>query len=139
MNISAVNFKINMDEKITLSPLEIDHVQSSWTQITDHKEFGIQVMMQMFNKHPETKEKFIFTKGLETEFEMRENSQLVWHAGRIIEIIDRVIKELGTVNSNEYPEIVRLGRNHFGYGVKPQNLTVSLLIFIKNYRFFYLF
>jgi hypothetical protein len=59
----------------------------------------------MFRVNSELKMKFIFAHGLDTEEEMRANSQLTYHASGIIGAIDRMAKSLESVNSNEYAEI----------------------------------
>jgi hypothetical protein len=83
--------------KNIFSENEIGHIQSSWSHV-----------LRMFEQHAHLKDKFIFAHSLETEEEMRQNSQLVYHAMRIIHLIYNMVRELNSVNIIDYQELVNL-------------------------------
>jgi predicted class III extradiol MEMO1 family dioxygenase len=118
-----------IDKPIVFSPDEIQLVQSTWDHVTDHKEFGVKAMISMFQTYSDARFKFIFAHGLETEAEMRANSQLTYHAAAVIGVIDRVVKDFESVNSNEFSDIIVLGSNHFFYGVRFQDFKVNGFFF----------
>jgi hypothetical protein len=75
--------------------------------------------------HAVIKNKWIFAHGLNTEQEIRQNSQLTYHASKIIELFDKVIENIISINKSEFNDIIKLGRNHYGYGVRAQDFIVT--------------
>ena len=91
-------------------------------------------MFRIFTAHSEIKNKWIFATNLETEAEMLSNSQLRYHAKKVIDVLTKL---LTTVFNNpadlDESALIRLGRSHYHYGVVKEDFTVSLLNFIFNY------
>jgi hemoglobin-like flavoprotein len=130
-NVGAVNFNIiAVEEKVSFSPYEMQLVKRTWTYLEDQHELSIQLMVSMLTRFPQLKSKFIFTHGLNTEAELRGNSQLAYHGSRIVAVFDRIVKDIENINSNEYVFLKNLGCNHFGYGVQPEHFKV--LTFLQN-------
>jgi SepF-like predicted cell division protein (DUF552 family) len=127
-NVKAANFKNEtaVDEKVCFSSDEIQLVQNTWNHFDDLKELGIELMVSLLTKHPHLKVKFIFTHGLNTEAELRGNSQLVYHGSAIITVLDSTIKGLDSDdNSKVCEKLKKLGRSHFGYAIQPCHLKVK--------------
>ena len=70
------------------------------------------------------KSKWIFAFGLNTEEEIRKNSQLSYHAKKIIEVFDYIIESIEKINMYDFKEITTLGKTHYGYGVRAQDFVV---------------
>jgi hypothetical protein len=122
---SELNISNIIEKPIIFSHEEIQIIRSAWANVTDQKEFSIKLMISLFQTFPEVRLKFIFALGLETEADMRANSQLIYHGSAILVIIDGLIKNFESVNSNEFSDVIALGSNHFHYGVKYQNFKVN--------------
>ena len=68
---------------------------------------------------------------------MRSNAQLLYHACKIVELLDRVIQGIHTINEHDFKDIVVLGKNHFTYGVKSSDFHVAKIkyLYITNKLF----
>lgn len=85
----------------------------------------MKLVIRIFVKYPALKEKWIFAIGLTTEEEMRQNSQVNYHAKKIISLLNSLInEELARINTADLKKLVQLGKNHFGYGVAPEDFEV---------------
>lgn len=109
---------------------EIEKIQLSWRLIEDEKEFGLLIMVRLFTAHAHLREKWIFAKDLSTEEEIRANSQLIYHAVKIVQMFTKIISFLNQINQYDFKEIVTLGRNHQSYGVKPHDFEVCTSLFL---------
>ena len=76
-------------------------------------------------EHKEIKNKWIFASNLETEEEMLENSQIRYHAKKVIEVLSRIIIQIiessrAEKNKNESVayDLFKLGKSHHHYGVE---------------------
>ena len=70
---------------------------------------------------------WIFATELRTEAEMRSNSQLRYHANKIISVINMMIENLDC-NLSKHKEFLHdLGRKHFNYDVKYEYFWVIFL------------
>lgn len=79
--------------------------------------------------HEEIKYLWIFASNLETEEEMLNNSQLRYHAKKVIEALDKVLVAVVSNSTQGLDQdLLRLGRNHFHHGVKSDYFGVSTLI-----------
>lgn len=91
------------------------------------------IFLRIFQEHKEIKNKWIFATNLETEAEMISNSQVRYHAKKILDIMTKIINKLLS-NPNEFSiedfDLTRLGRNHFHYGVIRDHFYVNALILI---------
>jgi hypothetical protein len=75
--------------------------------------------------HAEVKSKWIFAHGLNTEEEIRKNSQLSYHANKIIELFSLIISEIDKINPADFKDVLHLGKNHYSYGVRAQDFIVN--------------
>lgn len=80
---------------------------------------------RLFTAHSEIKHKWIFAANLETEAEMVNNSQIIYHSKKIIEVFGKILNVVFTKGSFKGMELERLGRSHFHYGVVPSDFKVS--------------
>jgi hypothetical protein len=83
----------------------------------------------LFIAHPHLRQKWIFAKDLATEMEMRENSQLAYHALKIAQLFSKLIMDINNINTLDLSYVVNLGRNHQTYGVRPEDFEVNILFF----------
>lgn len=116
-------------ENAELTVDQIQRVKSSWKLISDHRDFGLNIMTRIFTKHAEIKHKWIFAKDLNGEDEIRQNPQLVYHATKIMEIMDKVINAYNYDCMNDFKDVMHLGKNHYDYGVRPSDFEVSVSVY----------
>ena len=77
-------------------------------------------------KHPEIKSVWIFAAGLKNEEELRDNSQLKYHASKIANKINQIITCINQISQMESikQDLIQLGKAHFDYGVEPRYFKV---------------
>jgi hypothetical protein len=84
-------------------------------------------------EYSEIKDQWIFAKDLTTQSEIRNNSQVVYHAISFLKVFNKAI---GSLKPNVIPhleDLVQLGSNHYSYGVHCHHYKVlSKNIFILN-------
>lgn len=117
--------KYKNTENAELTEAQIQRVKSTWKLIGDQKEFGLNIMTRIFTKHNDIKHKWIFAKDLNNEEEIRKNPQLVYHATKIMEVMDKIITTYNYDSINDFKEIMHLGKNHHSYGVRPSDFEVN--------------
>lgn len=130
---SKNNLSYSLDDVLNLSPLnqkDAESLKISWDSIKNKEELGISIMVRIFQEHKEIKSKWIFATNLETEAEMISNSQLRYHAKKIMDVLSKLVdKVINCPNIAEFSveefELTRLGRNHFHYGVRREHFFVS--------------
>lgn len=138
--MGIVNSKHNvstLEDVLNLEPLnqkEIEAVKTCWNAIKNKEQVGISIMIRIFQEHSEIKSKWIFATNLETEAEMLSNSQLRYHAKKIMDVIGKIVTKLISCSdidkfSVDEFELTRLGRNHFHYGVRRENFFVCKCFF----------
>lgn len=126
-NASALEDIANMEP---LNQKDIEALRTSWNALNNKEQVGISTMVRIFQAHKEIKNKWIFATNLETEAEMLSNSQLRYHAKKIVDVIEKIIlkvincSDIEKISVDEF-ELIRLGRNHFHYGVRRENFLVS--------------
>lgn len=133
--MGTTNSKSNtsaLEDVAKLEPLnqkEVEALKMSWHAIKNKEQIGISTMVRIFQEHKEIKNKWIFATNLETEAEMVSNSQLRYHAKKIIDVLEKIVDKL--INCSDIEnfsvdefDLIRLGRNHFHYGVKRENFFV---------------
>ena len=79
---------------------------------------------------------WIFASNLDTEEEMLENSQLKYHAKKVIATIDRIVLSLtSSISEADQSDLKRLGKSHYHYGIKKEHFKVDILPFncVINY------
>ena len=127
---------IKKDESFDQNDLDI--VKKSWKSIENVEEFGLSLMIYIFKEHKEIKIKWIFAANLETEAEIRQNSQTKYHARKIIDIIQLLLSKLQSIEdlSNEElnTKLFRLGESHYHYTVTPDHLPVTIIILSKYFH-----
>lgn len=122
-------------ERMTLKDIEL--LKASWKDV-NKEELGITIMVRIFQEHKEIKGKWIFATNLETEAEMLSNSQVRYHAKKIYDVINKIVEKLSTVTDAKHISVdefnlVRLGRSHYHYNVRPEHFAVRKhLIFIPK-------
>ena len=117
-------------EPITENDIEI--IKSGWSSINSREEFGLDIMVRLFLNNRDIKSKWIFASNLETEEEMRSNSQLKYHAKKVVDLLNKVVERV--IKSD--PEhidlddflLIKLGSNHFHYGVIRNDFVVSFVV-----------
>jgi hypothetical protein len=112
-----------------LNEKEIKLIKSSWELISDKDEFGLAIMIRIFTEHKQIKNKWIFASNLETEAEMLSNSQVRYHAKKIVDVLNKILNLLTRADSFHKSDLdaldlVRLGRSHHHYNVQKDNFKV---------------
>lgn len=68
---------------------------------------------------------WIFASNLETEEEMLENSQVQYHAKKVIATINRIVLSLtSSISETDQSDLVRLGKSHYHYGIQKEHFKV---------------
>ena len=82
----------------------------------------------MFCTDPEIKFLWIFASNLETEDEMYTNSDLKYHAKKVVNTLVKILVSLSatTTDTSEHVDLIRLGRRHHHYGIKKEHFKVFL-------------
>lgn len=75
------------------------------------------------------KDLWIFANNLETEEEMKNNSQLCYHAEKIVSTLNSVILSMtkptiNETNNNDHVDLIDLGAKHFHYGLEKKHFDV---------------
>jgi hypothetical protein len=122
---------------------DLDLIRSSWSLIESKEAFGIEIMVQLLSNYKQIKDKWIFAANLETEEEMRENSQLKYHAKNIVKVFGSVVEKVINAPSPESINIdecglVTLGTKHFHFDVSRPNFEV-LNFFLNSLKIFFHF
>ncbi|CAF3087669.1 unnamed protein product [Rotaria sp. Silwood2] len=95
-------------------------VRDNWTDVCNryYEEVGISFMVRIFQDYPELRKLWIFAATLEVEEEIRKNSQVRYHAAKIMYTLNEIIN-----NIDDYDKRRRilesLGQIHFMYDVQP--------------------
>jgi len=87
----------------------------------------------MFHNDSEIKYLWIFASNLETEEEMLNNSELRYHAKKVITILAKILVSLVDENA-EKVDLVRLGRRHHGYGLLKDHFKVKKIRINLNFK-----
>ncbi|CAF0969412.1 unnamed protein product [Brachionus calyciflorus] len=111
--------KYKNTEMAELTDDQLERVRLTWKLIKDHRNFGLMIMTRIFTKHSEIKHKWIFAKDLNSDEEIRKNPQLIYHAIKIMETVNKLVSSYDINGPNDFKEISHLGKNHFDYGVRP--------------------
>ncbi|CAF0880104.1 unnamed protein product [Brachionus calyciflorus] len=129
---NSKNGAFTLEDVINMPPLnlkEVEALKASWDAIKNKEDIGISTMVRIFQEHKEIKSKWIFATNLETEAEMISNSQLRYHAKKIMDVLSKVVvKAINSTNPEDFSveefELARLGRNHFHYGVRREHFLL---------------
>jgi hypothetical protein len=128
-------------EPITENDIEI--IRSGWNSIDSRDEFGLDIMISLFLTNRDIKSKWIFASNLETEEEMRSNSQVKYHAKKVIDLLSKVVERIVKSDPEKIDledfKLIKLGSNHFHYGVIRDDFIVSLFNLFKIKMFFFTF
>lgn len=85
-------------------------------------------MIKLFQSDNDIKYLWIFASNLETEEDMRQNSEIIYHAKRMITAIDRLILFLkADPMSVSYPDqinLIQMGKRHYHYGLRKEYFKV---------------
>ncbi len=75
----------------------------------------------------EIKNLWIFANNLETKEEMLNNSQLNYHANKIIFTLEKIIllSDSSAISVKDKEHLVTLGKNHYHYGLKKEYFKVN--------------
>jgi hypothetical protein len=117
----------------TLTQQDLDLVKTSWNMVESKEDLGVEIMIRLFIDHSHLKSKWIFASNLETEDEMRDNSQLKYHAKNIVNILGPVVEKVisaPTVESINIDEcgLMTLGTKHFHFDVNRNDFQVICII-----------
>ena len=109
---------------------DLNIVKKSWASVSDPQDLGLSIMIYIFQEHKEIKSKWIFAANLETLDEMLNNSQLKYHAKKVIDVLAFILGKLEKVEDLKSEQIItklfRLGGSHYHYSVVPEHFPVSL-------------
>ena len=86
------------------------------------------LISRLFTHHPEVRARWVFAKDLNDLNEIQNNSQVIYHAIKIVGVFSRIIKNLKNINQTDLRSLVSLGRVHFDYDVKNEDFQVTSLI-----------
>ncbi|CAF2822581.1 unnamed protein product [Rotaria sp. Silwood2] len=95
-------------------------VRDTWIHVCNryYEEVGISFMVRIFQDYPELRKLWIFAATLEVEEEIRKNSQVRYHAAKIMYTLNEIIN-----NIDDYDKRRRilesLGQIHLMYDVQP--------------------
>ena len=78
----------------TLTQQDLDLVKTSWNMVESKEDLGVEIMIRLFIDHSHLKSKWIFASNLETEEEMRSNSQLKYHAKKVVDLLNKVVERV---------------------------------------------
>lgn len=78
----------------------------------------------MFQVHSHLKKKWIFVKDLNTVSEMRQSQQLAYHVTKMSLVFSKIITNIDNINDLDFQEVIKLGKNHYSYGVKTTDFEV---------------
>ena len=82
---------------------------------------------RIFVSHEDIKYLWIFASNLETEEEMLNNSQLRYHAKKVVDALNKIlVAVISNETHNLDQDIQRLGKTHFHHGVKKEYFPVRL-------------
>jgi hypothetical protein len=84
---------------------DLEIVKKTWNSIEDLEEFGVSIMIYIFQEHKEIKAKWIFASNLETEFEIRHNSQVKYHSKKVIDVFNLLLSNLNNVDDLKNEDI----------------------------------
>lgn len=119
-------------EPITENDIEI--IKSGWSSINSREEFGLDIMVRLFLNNRDIKSKWIFASNLETEEEMRSNSQLKYHAKKVVDLLNKVVERVVKSDPEHIDlddfQLIKLGSNHFHYGVIRDDFVVSFVVLL---------
>ena len=88
------------------------------------KEYGTQMMINIFTRHVEYKNLWKFAKYLDTEEKMRVDPYLIKHGERLFNSIDMIVTNLEDLGKVKHI-LIQLGYKHFLYGARIEHLPVS--------------
>ena len=143
MGVSNSKDNCKLTSKEPLTQKDLDLVKSSWALIESKEDLGVAVMIRIFQEHREVKAKWIFAANLETEEEMLKNSQVKYHANKVINVLDGLIVKIENVSDLKSGELctnlIRLGESHYHYNVGREHFPVKkehLLLLINDKLYF---
>ena len=115
---------------IKLTESDIALIKTSWNSVKDHEELGLAIMIRIFKVHSNIKHVWIFSTRLETEEEIRNDSQVRYHSKKLVNTFDKIIKDLETDFIKHKEFLVNLGTKHYHYDLKYEYFKVINCIFI---------
>lgn len=92
MGVANSKKDVGLNEPIT--PNDIELIKNSWEAVNDKEELGIRLMIKMFSLDPEIKYLWIFASNLETDEEMWQNSELKYHARKVVNTVAKILTAL---------------------------------------------
>ena len=66
------------------------------------------LISRLFTHHPEVRARWVFAKDLNDLNEIQNNSQVIYHAIKIVGVFSRIIKNLKNINQNEDFQVTSL-------------------------------
>ena len=111
---------------------DLEIVKKTWNSIENFEEFGVSIMIYIFQKHKEIRGKWIFASNLETEFEIRHNSQVKYHSKKVIDIFNLLLSKLNNVDDLKNEDI----NNKVCFIIVPLGSVVLNNLYSKNLSYF---
>ncbi|CAF3380833.1 unnamed protein product [Rotaria sp. Silwood2] len=95
-------------------------VRDTWTDVCNkyYEEVGVSFMVRIFQDYPELRKLWIFAVNLDKEQEIRDNSQVRYHAAKIMYILNEIINHIEDYDKRRRI-LEGLGQIHFMYDVQP--------------------
>jgi len=124
----------------TFNQNDLEIVKKTWNSIENLEEFGVSIMIYIFLEHKEIKGKWIFASNLETETEMRQNSQVKYHSKKVVDVLILLLSKLKSVedfkNEDINLKLYKLGESHYHYNVSTDHFSVCVkFIFLNDHQF----
>ncbi|RNA03246.1 non-symbiotic hemoglobin 2 [Brachionus plicatilis] len=115
------------DQNSLLSTSDIILLRNSWREIVHQgqEKFAVEFMVRLFTIYPNFKHLWWFLKDVNTEENLRNNSQVLVHGQKMFDAIDKSIYSLEDINSCCFA-LINLGRIHFKIGVREEHFKLTL-------------
>ena len=118
-----------------LTQEDIRLIKTSWNTVKDYDELGMAIMIRIFKVHASIKHVWIFATKLETEEEIRNDSQVRYHAKKLMNTFDKIISELEVDCLKHKDFLINLGTKHYHYDLKYEYFKVITFVFIILFYF----
>jgi hypothetical protein len=113
---------------VKLTEEEMKLIKKSWSSIISVNEIGVTIMVRILKDHQSIKQVFFFATKLETEVEMRKDSQVLYHARKLSSTFDKIINNLDAELNNNRDFLINLGTKHYHYDVKYEYFQVIYIL-----------
>ena len=120
----------------TFSKHDLEMIEISWLFAHDKQTIGLNTMIRIFDSSKEIKNLFGFASSLDLVNNMMENEQVNEHASQVIKTLDKIIillTQSSSLNEQDKEKLIKLGQQHYHFGLKKEYFKVYLFFFLKFY------